>query len=370
MAICVVSKRCVADAGIEATVFISASNGRRARRHDGAGTPRSTRSCQDRRPASTAAVAIAATANIERIVSFDMGLAPARISRWIRRGVAEFTNQTTGRRSAGDPAVGRRFGDRRGRRVDHPCRRSRTASKWATASAGAAPGPAAVWPRRREAHDHGLLRGQWLGSIRIISSAGGCVLDRELARGGACAPVAPAKRGHADLSAPESRWPGRRVAHRDGAQWRPGMTRHLAQKGSRMRAAFRWCRSVAPARPIASFSGQRSRASRASSVTSAPQSTFCALGAITVSASSAPYAASLGADRQRSGQWARVWPPVQSISSNARREGLDRPRRASSSPHIAFEYSADMRYRGQAFNIEVTHSGRCAATGARPPCTV
>jgi N-methylhydantoinase A len=213
------------DAGIRATVFISASNGGVLGLTTARARPIDTILSG---PASgvTAAVAIAATAGIERIVSFDMGGTSTDISM-VRRGVAEFTNQTT----VGDlpvilPSVDVSAIGAGGGSIIHADEQGLL--KVGPASAGAAPGPAAYGRggERPTITDCYVANG-WIDPDHFLG--GRMRLDRELARGALRAVARQS--GHADLSEPQVVADAAlRIAT---ARMATGLTRHLAQRRRR-----------------------------------------------------------------------------------------------------------------------------------------
>jgi N-methylhydantoinase A len=325
------------EADIRATVFISASNGGVLGLTTARARPIDTILSG---PASgvTAAVAIAATANIERIVSFDMGGTSTDISM-VRRGVAEFTNQTT----VGDlpvilPSVDVSAIGAGGGSIIHAD--DQGLLKVGPASAGAAPGPAAYGRGgdKPTITDCYVANG-WIDPDHFLG--GRMRLDRELARGALRAVARQS--GHADLSGPEAVADAAlRIAT---ARMATGLTRHLAQKGEDARS-FTLVPFGGAGPTHASFLANEVGITRI--LVPRAASTFCALGAI-LSRVKRAYAASLGADRRDLAKGA-VWPQFRQLEADAKAWIAQEGQLLSA---LAFEYSADMRYRGQAFNIEV-----------------
>jgi len=325
------------EAGVKATVFISASNGGVLGLATARARPIDTILSG---PASgvTAAVAIAATANIERIVSFDMGGTSTDISV-VRRGVAEFTNQTTvGELPVILPSVDVSAIGAGGGSIIHVD--DQGLLKVGPASAGAAPGPAAYGRGgdKPTVTDCYVANG-WIDPDHFLG--GRMRLDRELARG-ALRAVAQ-QTGHADLAEPEAVADAAlRIAT---ARMATGLTRHLAQKGEDARS-FTLVPFGGAGPTHASFLANETGISRI--LVPRAASTFCALGAI-LSRVKRAYAASLGADRRDLAKGA-VWPLFDQLEADARTWIADEGQLLA---ELEFEYSADMRYRGQAFNIEV-----------------
>ena len=325
------------EAGVKATVFISASNGGVLGLATARARPIDTILSG---PASgvTAAVAIAATANIERIVSFDMGGTSTDISM-VRHGVAEFTNQTTvGELPVILPSVDVSAIGAGGGSIIHVD--DQGLLKVGPASAGAAPGPAAYGRGgdKPTVTDCYVANG-WIDPDHFLG--GRMRLDRELARG-ALRAVAQ-QTGHADLAEPEAVADAAlRIAT---ARMATGLTRHLAQKGEDARS-FTLVPFGGAGPTHASFLANETGISRI--LVPRAASTFCALGAI-LSRIKRAYAASLGADRRDLAKGA-VWPLFDQLEADARTWIADEGQLLA---ELEFEYSADMRYRGQAFNIEV-----------------
>ena len=325
------------EAGVKATVFISASNGGVLGLATARARPIDTILSG---PASgvTAAVAIAATANIERIVSFDMGGTSTDISM-VRRGVAEFTNQTTvGELPVILPSVDVSAIGAGGGSIIHVD--DQGLLKVGPASAGAAPGPAAYGRGgdKPTVTDCYVANG-WIDPDHFLG--GRMRLDRELARG-ALRAVAQ-QTGHADLAEPEAVADAAlRIAT---ARMATGLTRHLAQKGEDTRS-FTLVPFGGAGPTHASFLANETGISRI--LVPRAASTFCALGAI-LSRVKRAYAASLGADRRDLAKGA-VWPLFDQLEADAKTWIADEGQLLA---ELEFEYSADMRYRGQAFNIEV-----------------
>ena len=325
------------EAGVKATVFISASNGGVLGLATARARPIDTILSG---PASgvTAAVAIAATANIERIVSFDMGGTSTDISM-VRHGVAEFTNQTTvGELPVILPSVDVSAIGAGGGSIIHVD--DQGLLKVGPASAGAAPGPAAYGRGgdKPTVTDSYVANG-WIDPDHFLG--GRMRLDRELARG-ALRAVAQ-QTGHADLAEPEAVADAAlRIAT---ARMATGLTRHLAQKGEDARS-FTLVPFGGAGPTHASFLANETGISRI--LVPRAASTFCALGAI-LSRVKRAYAASLGADRRDLAKGA-VWPLFDQLEADARTWIADEGQLLA---ELEFEYSADMRYRGQAFNIEV-----------------
>jgi N-methylhydantoinase A len=325
------------DAGITATVFISASNGGVLGLATARARPIDTILSG---PASgvTAAVAIAGSANIERIVTFDMGGTSTDISM-VRRGIAEFTNQTT----VGDlpvilPSVDVSAIGAGGGSIIHAD--DQGLLKVGPASAGAAPGPAAYGRggEKPTVTDCYVANG-WIDPDRFLG--GRMRLDRELARDALRA--VGRQSGHADLARPEAVADAAlRIAT---ARMATGLTRHLAQKGEDARS-FTLVPFGGAGPTHASFLANEVGIARI--LVPRAASTFCALGAI-LSRVKRAYAASLGADRRDLAKGA-VWPQFRQLEADAKAWIAQEGQLLSES---AFEYSADMRYRGQAFNIEV-----------------
>jgi len=325
------------EAGVKATVFISASNGGVLGLATARARPIDTILSG---PASgvTAAVAIAATANIERIVSFDMGGTSTDISM-VRHGVAEFTNQTTvGELPVILPSVDVSAIGAGGGSIIHVD--DQGLLKVGPASAGAAPGPAAYGRGgdKPTVTDCYVANG-WIDPDHFLG--GRMRLDRELARG-ALRAVAQ-QTGHADLAEPEAVADAAlRIAT---ARMATGLTRHLAQKGEDARS-FTLVPFGGAGPTHASFLANETGISRI--LVPRAASTFCALGAI-LSRVKRAYAASLGADRRDLAKGA-VWPLFDQLEADAKTWIADEGQLLA---ELEFEYSADMRYRGQAFNIEV-----------------
>ena len=327
----------LAEAGIKATVFITASNGGVL----GLGTAR-TRPIDTilSGPATgvTAAVAIAGAAGVERIVSFDMGGTSTDISM-VRRGAPEFTNQTT----VGDlpvilPSVDVSAIGAGGGSILHVD--AQGLLKVGPESAGAAPGPAAygrggALPTITDCY----VANGWIDPDHFLG--GRMRLDRDKARA-ALAAVAQAS-GHADLREPEQVADAAlRIAT---TRMATGLTRHLAQKGEDAHS-FTLVPFGGAGPTHASFLATETGIARI--LVPRAAATFCAMGALLARVKRA-YAASLGADRRDLAK-GHVWPLFAALEREARQWISEEGQLLSD---LAFAHSADMRYRGQAFNIEV-----------------
>jgi N-methylhydantoinase A len=325
------------EAGIKATVFITASNGGVL----GLATAR-TRPIDTilSGPASgvTAAVAIASAAGVERIVSFDMGGTSTDISM-VRRGVPEFTNQT----SVGDlpvilPSVDVSAIGAGGGSIIHLD--AQGLLKVGPESAGAAPGPAAYGRggTRPTITDCYVTNG-WIDPDHFLG--GRMRLDRAKARA-ALGAIAQSAR-HAGLSEPEAVADAAlRIAT---TRMATGLTRHLAQKGEDAQS-FTLLPFGGAGPTHAAFLATETGITRI--LVPRAASTFCAMGAL-LSRVKRAYAASLGADRRDLAK-GHVWPLFAALEAQARQWILEEGQLLS---QLAFAHSADMRYRGQAFNIEV-----------------
>lgn len=327
----------LAEAGIKATVFITASNGGVLGLATARGRPIDTILSG---PASgvTAAVAVASAAGIERIVSFDMGGTSTDISM-VRRGVPEFTNQTM----VGDlpvilPSVDVSAIGAGGGSIIHVD--DQGLLKVGPESAGAAPGPAAYGRggTRPTITDCYVTNG-WIDPDHFLG--GRMRLDRDKAREALLA-VAQ-KSGHADLAEPEAVADAAlRIAT---TRMATGLMRHLAQKGEDAQS-FTLVPFGGAGPTHAAFLASETGIARI--LVPRAASTFCALGAV-LSRVKRSYAASLGADRRDLAK-GHVWPLFAQLEAEARQWISEEGQLLS---QLAFEHSADMRYRGQAFNIEV-----------------
>jgi N-methylhydantoinase A len=325
------------EAGIKATVFISASNGGVLSLATARTRPIDTILSG---PASgvTAAVAIAKAAGLARIVSFDMGGTSTDISM-VRHGAPEFTNQT----SVGDlpvilPSVDVSAIGAGGGSIIHVD--DQGLLKVGPESAGAAPGPAAYGRggTRPTITDCYVANG-WIDPDHFLG--GRMRLDREKARAALTA-VAQAT-GRADLATPEAVADAAlRIAT---TRMATGLTRHLAQKGEDAQS-FTLLPFGGAGPTHAAFLAAETGITRI--LVPRAASTFCAMGAL-LSRVKRSYAASLGADRRDLAK-GHVWPLFGTLESEARKWIGAEGQLLS---QLAFAHSADMRYRGQAFNIEV-----------------
>lgn len=325
------------EAGIRATVFITASNGGVLGLATARARPIDTILSG---PASgvTAAVAVASAAGIERMVSFDMGGTSTDISM-VRRGAAEFTNQT----NVGDlpvilPSVDVSAIGAGGGSIIHVD--DQGILKVGPESAGAAPGPAAYGRggARPTITDCYVANG-WIDPDHFLD--GRMKLHRELARD-ALRAVGLASR-HADLSEPHAVADAAlRIAT---TRMATGLLRHLAQKGEDARS-FTLVPFGGAGPTHAAFLAEETGIVRVFVPRAA--STFCALGAV-LSRVKRSYAASLGADRRDLAKGV-IWPLFDQLETEAK-DWISAEGQLLSQQ--SFEHSADMRYRGQAFNIEV-----------------
>ena len=326
------------EAGIKAKLFISASNGGVIGLKTARLRPIDTILSG---PASgvTAAVAVATNANISRIVSFDMGGTSTDISM-VRNGVVEFANQTI----VGDlpvilPAVEVSAIGAGGGSVIHVD--DQGLLKVGPASAGAVPGPAAYGRGgdKPTITDCYVANG-WIDPNNFLG--GRMRLDRELAQ--SSLNVAALQIGRSDLANPEAVADAAlRIAT---ARMATGLTRHLAQKGEDARS-FTLVPFGGAGPTHASFLANETGIS--SILVPGAASTFCALGGI-LSRVKRTYAASLGAD-SRSLDKGAIWPLFSQLIHDAQ---IWIEQEGQLLSEIDFQYSADMRYRGQAFNIEVS----------------
>ncbi|HMK81953.1 MAG TPA: hydantoinase/oxoprolinase family protein [Xanthobacteraceae bacterium] len=324
-------------AGIKATVFITASNGGVLSLATARTRPIDTILSG---PATgvTAAVAIAGAANVERIVSFDMGGTSTDISM-VRRGVPEFTNQT----SVGDlpvilPSVDVSAIGAGGGSIVHLD--AQGLLKVGPESAGAAPGPAAYGRggTRPTITDCYLVNG-WIDPDHFLG--GRMRLDRAKAHAALAALARDAR--HAELKEPEAVADAAlRIAT---TRMATGLTRHLAQKGEDAHS-FTLLPFGGAGPTHAGFLATETGIARI--LVPRAASTFCALGALLARVKRA-YAASLGADRRDLAK-GHVWPLFETLETQARQWIAQEGQLLS---QLAFAHSADMRYRGQAFDIEV-----------------
>ncbi|HEY8368740.1 MAG TPA: hydantoinase/oxoprolinase family protein [Thermodesulfobacteriota bacterium] len=327
----------LAAAGIRATVFVTASNGGVLGLATARARPIDTILSG---PASgvTAAIEIGRAAGVTRLITFDMGGTSADISV-VRRGEPELTTQTM----VGDLpvilpsvhviSVGAGGGSIV--RVDE-----QGLLKVGPESAGAAPGPAAYGRGgdRPTVTDCYVVNG-WIDPESFLG--GRMRLDVAAARR-ALSGVA-ARLARADLETPEAvAEAALRIAT---ARMATGLLRHLAQKGEDPRT-FTLVPFGGAGPTHASFLAEETGIRRI--LVPRAASTFCALGAVLAPVKRA-YAASLGAARRDPASGA-AWELLARLEEEAK-AWIAGEGRMLTSP--AFAYGADMRYAGQAFNVEV-----------------
>ncbi len=337
----------IAEAGIRATIFITASNGGVLGLATARSRPIDTILSG---PASgvTAAVATASAAGVHRIVSFDMGGTSSDISV-VRRGVAEFANQTM----VGDlpvilPSVDVSAIGAGGGSIIHID--AQGLLKVGPMSAGADPGPVAYGRggSKPTITDCYVTNG-WIEPGHFLG--GRMRLDRELARNALRA--IGDQIGRAELADAEA--VADAALHIATVRMAAGVTRHLAQKGEDARS-FTLVPFGGAGPTHAAFLADETGMTRILIPRAA--STFCALGAI-LSRVKRTYAVSLGADLRNLAKGA-VWARFDELEADARNWMSDEGQLLS---QITYEYSADMRYRGQAFNIEIRIPQELRRTG-------